>query len=100
MSKATYRELRQNPPSLTIKEGAKEIIITTISAMCDNVEPLRIKKNADGEFKMSGMGYALSNWQMKSPIYEIEWMADEGEWDEVLRMINSGTSAIEKIMSR
>lgn len=30
--------------------------------MCDNVGYLRFKKNDDGEFKLDGMGYAVSNW--------------------------------------
>jgi hypothetical protein len=60
-----YRELRQNTPKLTIKEEAKEVIFKTISCMCDNVGYLRFKKNDNGEFRLDGMGYAVSNWQMK-----------------------------------
>jgi hypothetical protein len=46
-----YKNLRLNPPKLTVKENAKEVIFKTISAMCDNVGYLRFKKNNDGEFK-------------------------------------------------
>lgn len=95
-----YVELLNNPPRVEVKKSVREVVFTTISCMCDNVGRLRFKKNSDGEFKMSGMGFAISNWQMKSPQYEIEWKADEGEWDEVIRMINTGTSKIEKAMSR
>ena len=95
-----FSRLRQNPPKLNVKKDAREVIITTISCMCDNIEPLKLKKNSEGDFKLSGMGFALSNWQMQYPIYEIEWKADEGLWDEVFRMINTGTSIIEKVMSR
>jgi len=95
-----YRELRLNPPKLTIKAGAKEVIFKTISCMCDNVGHLRFKKNSDGEFKLDGMGFAVSNWQMKHPKHEIEWEADENEWGGIIAMINSGTEVIESVISR
>ena len=94
-----YRELRMNPPKLTIKEGAREVIFKTVSCMCDNVHYLTFKKNVDGDFKMSGNGFALSNWQMKHAKHEIEWEADENEWGGVIAMINSGTEAIESVIS-
>ena len=95
-----YRELRMNPPKLTIKDGVREVIFTTISCMCDNVSYITFKKNADGDFKMSGGRFALSNWQMKHPIHDIEWEADENEWGGVIAMINSGTSVVEEVKSR
>ena len=95
-----YVELRRNQPKLTIKGGAREVIFKTISCMCDNVHHITFKKDSNGDFKMSGNGFALSNWQMKHPIHEIEWMADEEGWDEVIKMINSGTSVIESVTSR
>jgi hypothetical protein len=68
--------------------------------MCDNVHYLRFKKNSDGEFKMDGMGFSISNWQMKHPKHDIEWEADENEWGGVIAMINSGTEVIEEVKSR
>lgn len=100
MNMSQYKNLRLNPPKLTVKENAKEVIFKTISCMCDNVGYLRFKKNDDGEFKLDGMGYAVSNWQMENPKHEIEWKADEGVWDRVVQMINSGTSVIEEVKSR
>ena len=95
-----HQELRINPPKLTIKEGAREVIFTTISCMCDNVHHITFKKDSNGDFKMSGNGFALSNWQMKHPKHDIEWGADAGEWDGVIAMINSGTSVISEVKSR
>ena len=95
-----YRELRLNAPKLTIKEGAREVIFKTISCMCDNVHYLTFKKDENGDFKMSGNGFALSNWQMNHPKHEVEWEADEEGWDEVISMINSGTKIIESVTSR
>jgi hypothetical protein len=95
-----YVELRRNPPKLTIKEGAREVIFKTISGMCDNVHYLRFKKNSDGDFKMDGMGFHTSNWQMKHAKHEIEWEADENMWGGVIAMVNSGTKVIESVTSR
>jgi hypothetical protein len=95
-----YQELRMNPPKLSIKGGAREVIFKTISCMCDNVGYLRFKKNDEGDFKLDGKGNSISNWQMKNPQHEIEWTADEEGWDEVISMINSGTTKVESVVSR
>jgi hypothetical protein len=95
-----YRELKLNPPKLTIKEGAREVIFKTISCMCDNIHYLTFKKDENGDFKMSGNGFALSNWQMNHPKHEIEWEADENNWGGVIAMINSGTEVIAEVKSR
>ena len=105
-----YQELLQNPPRVrsSIKKNVKEIIFYTVSCMCDNRHTIRFSKNDDGEFQMSGMGFALSNWQFGlRPFtqggikpFEIEWEADKGNWTDVIEMINSGTEKIERIISR
>ena len=95
-----FGELRMNPPKLTIKEGARDVIFTVISCMCDNVYYISFKKKENGDFKMSGNGYALSNFQMKHPTHDIEWEADENMWGGVIAMINSGTAVIESVISR
>ena len=95
-----YSNLRNNPPKLTVKKDAKELVITTISCMCDNVHYLKLKKNSEDDFKLDSMRFALSNWQIEYPKHKIEWAADEGNWDEVFKMINSGTEAISEIESR
>jgi hypothetical protein len=68
--------------------------------MCDNIGYLRFKKNSEGDFKLDGNGFAVSNWQMKNEKHEIEWTADEENWNEVIKMINTGTSQIESVISR
>ena len=102
-----YQELLQNPPRVrsSIKKNAKEVIFYVVSCMCDNKHTLKFRKNDDDEFKMSGMGQALSNFQFGykeggiKP-FEIEWEADNGNWTDVIEMINSGTEKIEKVISR
>jgi hypothetical protein len=100
MTRTSYVSLRQNPPKLKVKENARELIITTVSCMCDNIHYLSLKKNSDGDFKLDGGRFALSNWQMAHPKHDIEWAADEGKWNDVFKMINSGTEAISEVKSR
>lgn len=95
-----YRELKMNPPKLTIKDGAREVIFTTVSCMCDNISYITFKKNSDGDFKMCGGRFNLSNWQMKHPKHDIEWEADANEWGGVIAMINSGTEVVSEVKSR
>lgn len=95
-----YVELSRKPPTLIVKNDAKEVIIHLVSCMCDNKALMTLKKNSEGDFKLSTNSNAYSNFQIHYNKYEIEWAADNGDWDEVFRMINSGTSNIEKIASR
>lgn len=95
-----YQELIQNPPKISIKKDAKEVHFTTISCMCDNQHTISFKKNDNGEFTISGRGHALSNWQMKHDTIDLCWAADEGHWDNVIQMINTGTSIVEKARQR
>ena len=93
-----YWELRENPPTLDIKKGAYEVEFKTVSVMCDNVNYLTFKRDKalNEDFRMSGNGFALSNWQFKYTDSDIKWAADNEDWYEVIRMINTGTAAIVK----
>ena len=95
-----YVELLNNPPKLEVKKGAREVVINLVSCMCDNKYKWTIKKNEEGDFKIKTHGYAFSNFQTLFDKDEIEWKADECNWVEVFRMINSGTSKIESLRSR
>ena len=101
-----WQKLRANPPTLKVKDNAREIICEMVSCMCDNRSHIRIKKNSEGDFRIDspprngGWGNAMSNFQIKYPISDIEWAADDGKWDEVFSMINSGTELIESVKSR
>jgi hypothetical protein len=96
-----YQELLQNPPAIKIKDNAKEVVFTTISCMCDNIHYLNFKKNEAGEFKVSGRKFALSNWQMKDDyLTDLGWAADDEDWDEVIRIINSGTELVQSAKCR
>lgn len=95
-----YIELLNTPPKLEVKKDAREVVINLVSCMCDNKEKWTFKKNDDGDFKINTHGFAFKNFQTKFDKDEIEWEADEQNWSEVFRMINSGTSKIESLRSR
>jgi hypothetical protein len=95
-----YLSLRKDPPKLEVKENAREIIITFVSCMCDNVSHMYLKKDQSGDFKLRTDRNAFSNWQLKYYRHDVEWSADERDWDEVFKQLNSGTSAIQKIRVR
>ena len=95
-----YVELRRNPPKLKVKKDAREVIFTTVSCMCDNIHYITFKKDSNGDFKMDGGRFSLSNWQMKHPKHDIEWEADANEWGCVIAMINSGTERVSEVKSR
>ena len=95
-----YRELRTNPPKLEVKENAREIKIDLVSCMCDNRYRWTIKKNEDGDYKIFTHGFAYNNWQIHHGKDDIEWIADDGDWEHVFRMINEGTSKISAIKYR
>ena len=96
----TYQSLLQNPPQLSVVKNAREVQIHALSCMCDNKKLLTLKKNSDGDFKLSGNRDALSNFQFKVIPYEIEWAADEQNWDRVFKLINEGSILISEIKSR
>lgn len=97
---STYLKLLQNPPKLEVVKDPREVIVETISCMCDNRHKIKFFKNDSGDFKMSGGRFSLSNWQFKHDVDDIEWKADEGKWQEVFAMINMSTEKINTVKSR
>ena len=96
-----YLNLRQNSPELKVCDNPREVIIYIVSCMCDNENVITMKKNSDGDFKMNGGRFSLSNYQMRDNYkIEAEWAADDNDWEKVFQIVNSGTSVIEKVMSR
>ena len=83
-----------------IVQNPKEVIFHTVASMCDNKHLFKFKKDASGEFKLSCNGFAYSNFGIKGDKYEIEWAADEGDFFDVIKMINSGYQLVEKVVSR
>jgi len=99
-----YQELLVNPfymhGKTVPKESAREVIFYVVSCMCDNKYTLHFSKKDNGDFKMSGGRFSLSNFGFKNKPFEMEWIADEGDWIGVKNMINSGTIKVENIISR
>ena len=99
-----YLEILNNPPKLKIKKNQQEIIFTLISCMYDNKSYIRLKKDRNDEFKISHynkyVSFAFNNLQCEYTTYDIEWEADKQNWEEVIRMLNTGTSVITEVKSR
>lgn len=85
--------------SNSIKVDAREVIFSTPDSM-GNERFLQFKKNENGDFVLRGKGHSLSNWQFKHAIHEIKWKADEQDWAEVVRMINTGIHKVASVVSR
>ena len=86
--------------SQQVKQDAREVIFHTVASMCDNKHKFRFKKNDEGDFKLTCYGFAFSNFGIKDDKYELEWAADEGNFFDVVQMINSGYQLVEKVVSR
>jgi len=95
-----YKELKDNPPMLNIEGKPREIKIDLISVMCNNKHRWTIRKNGGGDYKIFTHGFSYSNWIIPFRKDDIECEMDEGNWNKVFRMINSGSSVIEKIKYR
>jgi len=95
-----YGELLRKPPQLLVYGKPREMKIDLVSCTCDNKYRWTIKENEYGDYKIFTHGFAYSNFQIKHGKDDIEWIADEGDWDEVFEMINSGTIKIESIKYR
>ena len=95
-----YGELLRKPPQLLVYGKPREMKIDLVSCTCDNKYRWTIKENKDGDYKIFTHGWAYSNFQIKHGKDDIEWIADEGDWDKVFEMINTGTSKIESIKYR
>ena len=83
-----------------IVQNPREVIFHTVASMCDNKHKFRFKKNAEGDFKLFCYGFAFSNFGIIGDKYELEWAADEGNFFNVIQMINSGYQVVEKVASR
>ena len=83
-----------------VVENARELQIHTVAGMCDNRHVFTLKKNADGDFKLNRNGQAYSNFGIPYAQYELEWAADQGNFEAVFKMINAGFQVVEKVKSR
>jgi len=96
-----HSELRNNPPQLIVKAGAREVVFSVIDSL-NNVSYLTLKKNGMGDFSLSAknahVGLSISNFNLD--VTDITWAADEEDWLSVVKMINQGFSVIEKVRSR
>lgn len=97
-----FQQLHYNPPKIMVdKENPREVHFTTVSAMCDNEHKISFRRQDSGEYRVSAGIHALSNFQMKGDyLIDLQWYAEDGEWDKVVNVINTGTSRVESVRYR
>ena len=110
-----YRKLRHNPPTLKVVDNPSRVTIKMVDAMCDNLSEIKFVKTEDfwkvRAVLPSGMGNSLSNYQFGCGSYapknalrvtaeDLCWMAEDGNWDEIIKVVNSGVSVIELVRSK
>ena len=81
---------------MTVKENARSSYHNYF-LYCDNENKLTLKKNSEGDFKIYTHGKSFNNYQIEVSKDDIEWTADDGNWQDVIDMINTGTSLVQNI---
>jgi len=95
-----YKELVNNPPEISVPKVCREVIFGVVFEIGDITNLIRFKKNVEGDFVISGGGLLFKNYRGNYERFELEWAADEGEWDYVMRLINSGPMQIDYVRFR
>jgi len=95
-----FVELRRNPVKNNITGTPKKVLISLVSCMCDNKDQMVFESDIEGGYRLNTCGSAYSNFQLKHSRNDVIWEAENGNWDDVIKMLNSGTSAIESIRVR
>jgi len=84
-----------------IKEDANEVLIYTVSSMCNNKHTFKFFKNDNNQFRVSAGIKSLKNFGMKNDyVNDLEWSADEGNWEKVIDIINKGYQLVYAARSR
>ena len=97
-----YRELVQNPPKIEVtKKDPREVHFKLISCMCDNEHTFSFKRQEDGTYSKSLGIFAISNLQMEGDWnIDLNWAAEDQDWDKVVDIINTGTEAVASVRYR
>jgi hypothetical protein len=104
MSK-TYAECRRDGvPTQKITDKTKTIILTMVSCMCNNVNYIKLVRK-DGEVKISHYNdrcsLAFSNLGAESNAKEMmKWAFEDNDFGEIIRLANSGSSAVAEVRIR
>jgi hypothetical protein len=84
-----------------IKDDVNEVLIYTVASMCDNKYTFKFFKNDKGQFRVSAGIHSMNNFGMKNDfVNDLEWSADEGNWENVIDIINEGYQLVYAARSR
>ena len=106
-----YQELKGNPfkpsavESKQLNKKTDMLQVTLVSCMCDNISYLKVRRtsgfHASVTLSNDSHGLTLSNLQMQpNAKEEIRWAFLDGNLDEVLRIISTGTRVVSSIKIR
>jgi hypothetical protein len=96
-----YRTLISTPPKLEVRSAPKEVVFYVISAMCDNDYTITFTRNDDKSYNVSGGRFSLRNFSMQGDWeQDLRWLAQDGEWQEVIAVINTGNIVVERVRCR
>jgi len=80
-----------------------KVIFSMVSCMCDNISFVKVEK-CDSHWSVAhynnNCALSFNNLQCDNNKEEIIWAAENGNWPEVVRILNSGTSKIFDIRSK
>lgn len=94
-----YNELKNNPPKFDINKSCEHFVFDLVSVMCDNKKKFELKKTDKG-FKFVSIQH-FNNFRIKNyDKTDIEWLADEGKFQEIVDIMNSGTVKVQRIRQK
>jgi hypothetical protein len=77
----------------------REVKMDLVDGM-GNQYRMTFKKDERGDYKIFCHGQAFGNFQIKCGVDDLEWIADDGDWKEVVNTINSGVKSVTGIKAR
>ena len=77
----------------------REVKMDLVDSM-DNEYRMTFKKDECGDYKIFCHGQAFSNFQILCRKDDLEWIADDGDWQAVVDMLNSGVKSVTGIKAR
>jgi len=81
----------------------RKVIFKMTSCMCNNISFVKVEKREDRwtvSHYNDHCALAFSNLQCDCNEEDIIWEVEDGNWHEVVRLLNSGTSTITDIKGK
>ena len=104
MGSKKYMEVLHNPYKVSKLKKHDIMIIELVSCMCDNMSKIKISKKENGEALISHYNdrcsLAFSNLQAKCDTDDIAWAWMDGDYQEVIKLLDTSTSKVVSVKVR